>query len=64
MPTPDPRIEHLLEVSSFGEVAKIRHFKIDDCLITSLVERWRPKTHTFHLPVGECTWKMWHYNWV
>nr|KYP35490.1 Serine/threonine protein phosphatase 7 long form isogeny [Cajanus cajan] len=55
MPTPDPRIEHLLEVAGFGEVAKIRHFKIDDCLITSLVERWRPKTHTFHLPVGECT---------
>nr|KYP31864.1 Serine/threonine protein phosphatase 7 long form isogeny [Cajanus cajan]KYP41944.1 Serine/threonine protein phosphatase 7 long form isogeny [Cajanus cajan] len=55
MPTPDPRIEHLLEVAGFGEVAKIRHFKIDDCLIMSLVERWIPETHTFHLPVGECT---------
>nr|KYP53675.1 Serine/threonine protein phosphatase 7 long form isogeny [Cajanus cajan] len=51
MPAPDPRIEHLLEVV---EVAKIRHFKIDDCLITSLVERWRLEKHIFHLPVGEC----------
>nr|KYP60904.1 Serine/threonine protein phosphatase 7 long form isogeny [Cajanus cajan] len=55
MPTPDPRIEHLLEVVSFGEVAKVRHFKINDCLITSLVERWRHEIHIFHLLVGECT---------
>nr|KYP31862.1 Serine/threonine protein phosphatase 7 long form isogeny [Cajanus cajan] len=52
---PDPRIENLLEVASFSEVAKIRHFKIDDSLITFLVERWRLETHIFHLPIGECT---------
>ncbi|KAH1072616.1 hypothetical protein J1N35_024944 [Gossypium stocksii] len=24
-------------------------------VLLSTVERWRPETHTFHLPCGECT---------
>ena len=26
---------------------------LDRSLLTALVDRWRPKTHTFHLPCGE-----------
>nr|KYP75620.1 Serine/threonine protein phosphatase 7 long form isogeny [Cajanus cajan] len=48
-------IKPLLEIVGFAKAAKVRHFKFDHSLITSLVERWRTETHAFHLPMGECT---------
>ncbi|XXG73381.1 hypothetical protein AAC387_Pa07g2310 [Persea americana] len=39
--------------------SEIDYMRIDYALITGLVEHWRPKTNTFHLPTGEAivTWK-------
>ncbi|KAL8536994.1 hypothetical protein ACS0TY_012250 [Phlomoides rotata] len=35
--------------------ARCGYMKLDRHLITALVERWCPETHTFHFPVGEVT---------
>ncbi|KAK6131261.1 hypothetical protein DH2020_034996 [Rehmannia glutinosa] len=48
-----PRVVHTLYQMGFYGVARRGRIDIDNHLITTLVERWRPETHTFHLPVGE-----------
>ena len=44
-----------LQRAGFYGVAKLGFIKMDWALITTLVERWRQETHTFHLPHGEMT---------
>ncbi|CAI9094509.1 OLC1v1030262C1 [Oldenlandia corymbosa var. corymbosa] len=39
----------------FGPFSRIGSIRCDHALLTALVERWRPETHTFHLPFGEAT---------
>ncbi|XP_052885339.1 serine/threonine-protein phosphatase 7 long form homolog [Gossypium arboreum] len=51
-----PLIENYLREASFWHVANIgQGCKLDMKLISAFVERWRPETHTFHLPREECT---------
>ncbi|XP_016684207.1 protein MAINTENANCE OF MERISTEMS-like [Gossypium hirsutum] len=52
---PDARLMTYLELARFGSVALIRSSDLRFDLLSALVERWRPETHTFHFPCGECT---------
>ncbi|XP_070019549.1 serine/threonine-protein phosphatase 7 long form homolog [Nicotiana sylvestris] len=36
-------------------IISIGRIQLDCALITTLIERWRSETHTFHLPIGEAT---------
>ena len=41
--------------AGFYDVYRLGHIMIDWPLITCLVERWRPETHTFYVPIGKMT---------
>ncbi|MFQ6621581.1 hypothetical protein Gotur_002766 [Gossypium turneri] len=49
------RLMPYLEQARFGSAALIRTSDLRYDLLSALVERWRPETHTFHFPCGECT---------
>ena len=40
---------------TIGRLAESGSVKLDRSLLTALVDKWRPETHTFHLPCGEMT---------
>ncbi|RYR43497.1 hypothetical protein Ahy_A08g039899 isoform E [Arachis hypogaea] len=48
-------VENYLRATGFYHVSKIGVIREFHPLLAALVERWRPETHTFVLPVGEVT---------
>ncbi|MED6139057.1 hypothetical protein PIB30_080290 [Stylosanthes scabra] len=51
MPPPDCLVPYIREAGFSGPL-QMRLFDYDMPLVFALVERWRPKTHSFHLPWG------------
>ncbi|RVW56481.1 Serine/threonine-protein phosphatase 7 long form-like [Vitis vinifera] len=49
------RVQPYIIQSGLYVFHRMGHVKVDWPLITALLERWCPKTHTFHMPVGEMT---------
>ncbi|QHO52363.1 uncharacterized protein DS421_2g38710 [Arachis hypogaea] len=56
MPLHD-RIIPYLETAGLYHLARLNSqwFWVDESLLSAFIERWRPETHTFHMPFGECT---------
>ncbi|XP_009598582.1 serine/threonine-protein phosphatase 7 long form homolog [Nicotiana tomentosiformis] len=50
-----PCIVRRLQDTGFYMIIEIGRLQFDWALITSMIERWRSETHTFHLPIGEDT---------
>ena len=49
----DNRVIDIIKLVRLEILFRAPSREIDHGLILTLVERWRPKTHTFHLPHGE-----------
>ncbi|XP_065624327.1 serine/threonine-protein phosphatase 7 long form homolog [Quercus suber] len=49
----DPRIAHYITEAGFEGLFKVPNLEADHVLITTLVKRWCPEMHTFHLLHGE-----------
>ena len=54
-PMVDDRVIDIIKGLGLEGLLRTPGREIDHGLITALVERWRPETHTFHMPHGEVT---------
>lgn len=52
---PAPPVLQLIRQAGFGGVIDLPFISLDIGLMTALLERWRPETHSFHLRTGEWT---------
>ena len=52
-PMVDDRVVNIIKALGLEGLLWVLGREIDHGLITALVERWQPETHTFHMPHGE-----------
>ncbi|KAI8534609.1 hypothetical protein RHMOL_Rhmol10G0103700 [Rhododendron molle] len=55
LPWPSPPVLELIRRARLEGLCSLPFVSVDWGLITALLERWRPETHTFHLRPGEST---------
>ena len=51
----DERVIAIVRLLGLKRLHMVPSIKLDHALIIEFVDRWRPKTHSFHLPHGEMT---------
>ena len=51
----DPRIAACITNAGLDGLLRVPYMDLDQVLITTLVDRWRPETHSIHLPHCEMT---------
>ncbi|XP_071736346.1 serine/threonine-protein phosphatase 7 long form homolog [Rutidosis leptorrhynchoides] len=49
--TINEHVQVYLDNVGLGLLAKLGKQRLDWSLVTAMIERWRPETHTFHLPI-------------
>ena len=54
-PIVDEHVIAIVRLLGLERLHMVPSIKLDHALITAFVERWRPETHSFHLPHGEMT---------
>ncbi|KAF1898843.1 hypothetical protein Lal_00018963 [Lupinus albus] len=52
---PSEPVLQVIRNTAFANILAIGAVEINNNLLLALIERWRPETHTFHFPCGECT---------
>ncbi|KAL4365297.1 hypothetical protein AHAS_Ahas07G0092000 [Arachis hypogaea] len=50
-----PTVEEALRTTRFYQLSRVGVMRGHSAMLIALVERWRPETHTFIMPVGEVT---------
>ena len=54
-PMVDDRVVDIIKALGLEGLLRRPSRELDHGLITALVERWQPETHTFHMPYDEIT---------